>query len=124
MPFLSSRRTMQTRYLVLCAILCTAIASSLADVGYKVAVPTGYTVVKKSGQSTLYTVDVQTDYDAPIYLLDVRGDHYSQGFDYGYLAGKLIVKVYDSFLGSMLGSGIEGALERVLFEKAVDWQVR
>jgi hypothetical protein len=115
---------MQTRHIALCALVCLIVGTAFAQVGYKVAVPTGYTPVKKSGQSTLYTVDVATDYDAPIYLLDLRGDHYAQGYDYGYLAGNLVVKVYDSFLGSMLGSGIVGAIERVLFEKAVDWQVR
>ena len=56
--------------------------------GATVVAAESYTVLNRSGESALYSVDAHDGYSDPILLLDLRGGSAEQqGFDYGALVG-------------------------------------
>lgn len=54
--------------------------------GYKIVIPSGFTLIGTSQKSKLYTVDLPNGtYEDPIYILDLHGSFYEMGYDYGKL---------------------------------------
>ena len=117
----------------LCALSPLLAAPSVAALGAPlpgsvVSSVSSLRALRSSGNSTLYTAETSpasAAYPDDPYLLHLRGDPRSVGYDYGVLAGSMAKQNYDSFLATLLG-GIGNKVERdaVQFglELVADWQ--
>lgn len=83
-------------------LLFSLFVSSFALVTPDITQPTGFTPIRKSGQSTLYVVDLPAShsYENPPYLLDLHGSRHQIGWDYAALLFDETVQLYDTFIQS------------------------
>jgi len=73
---------------------------------FTVANVQSYTVVARSGNSTLYTVNLDNgaNYSSGlVQVIDLRGSRYQMGFDYGYLLGQEIIYNFNRLFHALLG---------------------
>lgn len=105
-------------------LLAVCVGALGYDVGFKVSDVVGYQLLNTSQSSALYTaqLNISNAYDDPIYILDLHGDRYSMGFDYGFMLGQAIKTNYDTFLANLLGTSAQAEIERIVLEMAIDWQ--
>jgi len=104
--------------LAFAAIIFVVSASGTTD-GYKgIKTPTGYTSILKHGNSSVWTVDAEGAYVHPIYIVNLYGDHYTMGYDYGYMLADKIQEMFPSFIKHFLPY----SWEQFVLEEFLDWQ--
>lgn len=82
-------------------------ASSWALVNPNIVQPTGFTKLRTSGQSTLYTIELPSSahgYQYPPYLLDLQGSRHQIGYDYAALLHDETVTLFTGFIQSLFPS--------------------
>eukprot|EP00051_Salpingoeca_urceolata_P032044 m.14029 g.14029 ORF g.14029 m.14029 type:complete len:505 (+) comp4721_c0_seq1:1601-3115(+) len=77
----------------------------------------------KSNSSLCALLAPGQNYQTHALVINLRGDtRYQQGFDYGYLLSDHIFEVYNTFLASLLGTGVVADAIKLALGEALDWQ--
>ncbi len=61
--------------------------------------------IKSHGNATMYTVD-GTNYDPPMYILNLKGSRYQMGYDYGYLLAHAVNESYHRLIVGALPKSV------------------
>jgi hypothetical protein len=111
---------MNYRQLLTVLLLANVALGGVPDtVGFEIGQIKGYSLLAKSGASSLYEVDCpQIDDSRPFKLFELVGTHEEVGYAYGHLLGKEILETYDVFLDGEFNNKVE----KHLMELFLDWQ--
>lgn len=89
---------------ILVVFFSLIIFAQSALVSPNIVVPSGYTLLRKSGQSSLYKIEIsstQNSYQDAPYLLDLHGSRHQIGYDFAALLNDEVTQLYTTFMQSM-----------------------
>eukprot|EP00662_Eupelagonemidae_sp_cell21_P052489 gene52489-53988_t len=108
----------------LLSLLLVAAAGAIAAAplpsleGYTIATPNGFSLLRRSGLSALYTVDLPQPYGmGDVLLAQLTGDRREIGRAYAQLLGNETIDTMQRFAAAQFKSAVESAL----FMDFADW---